>query len=159
MKFKTADLCDDFDEQVQVADPIFFDYGGKISFCGKIHTLKIFEDNSLVRDALEQAGDGKVLIIDGGGSIRCALVGGNLGVLASKNGWMGIIVNGCIRDSEEIAAEPIGVKAIATNPRKSIKKGAGDENITVRFADVTFVPGQYVYADEDGIVVSEKALT
>ena len=91
--------------------------------------------------------------------MRCALVGGNLAVLAAKNDWAGIIVNGCIRDSEEMAAQPVGVKALATNPRKSVKKGAGDENITVRFADVTFSPNHYVYADEDGIVVAEQALT
>ena len=159
MSIKTADLCDEFDDQIQVAQPLFLDYGGRITFQGPIHTLKIFEDNSLVRSALEQPGQGKVLVIDGGASIRRALVGGNLAVLAAKNDWAGIIVNGCIRDSEEMAAQPVGVKALATNPRKSVKKGAGDENITVRFADVTFSPNHYVYADEDGIVVAEQALT
>ena len=159
MSIKTADLCDEFDDQIQVAQPLFLDYGGRITFQGPIHTLKIFEDNSLVRSALEQPGQGKVLVIDGGASMRCALVGGNLAVLAAKNDWAGIIVNGCIRDSEEMAAQPVGVKALATNPRKSVKKGTGDENITVRFADVTFSPNHYVYADEDGIVVAEQALT
>ena len=159
MSIKTADLCDEFDDQIQDAQPLFLDYGGRITFQGPIHTLKIFEDNSLVRSALEQPGQGKVLVIDGGASMRCALVGGNLAVLAAKNDWAGIIVNGCIRDSEEMAAQPVGVKALATNPRKSVKKGAGDENITVRFADVTFSPNHYVYADEDGIVVAEQALT
>ncbi|MCG8383847.1 MAG: ribonuclease E activity regulator RraA [Gammaproteobacteria bacterium] len=159
MSIKTADLCDEFDDQIQVAQPLFLDYGGRIMFQGPIHTLKIFEDNSLVRSTLEQPGQSKVLVIDGGASMRCALVGGNLAVLAAKNGWAGIIVNGCIRDSEEIAAQPVGVKALATNPRKSVKKGVGDDNITVRFADVTFSPNHYVYADEDGIVVAEQALT
>lgn len=158
MSLKTADLCDEHDEAVSVAEPIFGDFGGDIMFHGPIHTLKIFEDNTLVRDALEAPGEGKVLVVDGGGSMRCALVGGNLGDLAEKNGWAGIVVNGCIRDSEEIGAQQVGVKALGTHPRKSVKRGVGEINIPVSFAGVRFVPGQFVYADEDGLVVSESAL-
>lgn len=158
MSLKTADLCDAHDEKLQVAEPIFADFGGSIEFHGQIHTLKLHEDNSLVRDALETDGSGKVLVVDGGGSMRCALVGGNLAVLAAKNNWAGIVVHGCIRDSEEIAAEAVGVKAMGTNPRKSVKRGVGLENEVVRFADVTFTPGHWLYADEDGLVVCAEQL-
>jgi regulator of ribonuclease activity A len=158
MAINTADLCDDHDEKLQVAEPIFADFGGEIAFHGQIHTLKIHEDNTLVRDVLAQNGSGKVLVIDGGGSLRCALVGGNLAVLAAKNHWAGIVVYGCVRDSLELAEEPVGIKAMATNPRKTVKRGVGLENETVRFADVTFTPGHWLYADEDGIVVSAERL-
>ncbi|MGH8456547.1 MAG: ribonuclease E activity regulator RraA, partial [Stenotrophobium sp.] len=114
---------------------------------------------ALIRSTLETPGNGAVLVVDGGGSTRCALVGGNLGVLAVKNGWAGIVVNGCIRDSEEIAALEVGVKALALHPRKS-EKGlhTGHVDKVVSFAGVTFKPGAFLYADADGIVVSEKAL-
>ncbi len=157
-EFLTADLCDDFSDNIAVAQPLFKSYGLQPRFCGPAYTLKVFEDNALVRSTLEQDGKGQVLVIDGGGSIRCALVGGNLGVLACDNNWSGIVVNGCIRDSVEINQQSIGVKALGTHPLKSIKKGVGDINIAVRFADVTFTPGHWVYSDEDGIVVSPKKL-
>jgi len=158
MKYKTADLCDDHIEKVRVAENIFRDFGGRKTFAGEIFTVKVYEDNSLVRTALEQPGAGKVLVIDGGGSLRCALVGGQLGVLAKKNNWVGIIVYGCIRDSEEISGIDIGVKAISTCPVKSVKRGEGQTNIPVHFAGVSFVPGHFLYADEDGVVISENAL-
>lgn len=158
MSFNTADLYDHHSTEVQVALPMFRDYGGLTHFSGPISTVKVHEDNVLVREALEQPGEGRVLVVDGGGSMRCALVGDLLAYLGQKNGWAGIIVYGCIRDSAEIAKIAIGVKAMATNPRKSVKKGAGDRDIPVRFADVSFVPGHYLYADEDGILVAEKQL-
>ncbi len=158
MTHKTADLCDEYDSEIQVVEPLFSDFGGVIEFSGEIHTVKAFEDNSLVRAALESPGDGKVLVVDGGGSLRCAMVGGNMGALGEENGWSGIVINGCIRDSDEIAGQAIGVKAIATNPRKSVKKGAGDTNIPVQFGSVTFQPGAYLYADEDGIIGAPRKL-
>ena len=158
MSLKTADLCDEFDADIDVVEPLFSDFGGSLEFSGEIHTVKVFEDNSLVRSALEQKGDGKVLVVDGGGSLRCAMVGGNIGAMAEENGWSGIVVNGCIRDSEEIADQAIGLKALATHPRKSVKRGIGDDNVPVQFAGVTFTPGHYLYADEDGIIVSAKKL-
>jgi regulator of ribonuclease activity A len=154
MLFATADLCDQHDDKVKVAEPIFRNYGAKLAFCGRIATVKVFEDNVLVRQALAERGEGRVLVIDGGGSLRCALVGDQLAVLARDNGWSGIVVYGCIRDSEAIDRIPIGVRALATHPLKSIKKGAGDRNVPVTFAGVTFVPGQYLYADGDGVIVS-----
>ncbi len=158
MDFKTTDLCDEFSDRLQVAEPIFGDYGGEVMFSGSIVTLKVFEDNSLVRTALEKPGDGRVLVVDGGGSMRCALVGDQLAELAEENDWAGVIVNGCIRDSAAIAEIPIGVKAVGVHPLKSVKRGVGECDIPVRFAGVTFQPGYYVYADEDGLLVSEKPL-
>jgi regulator of ribonuclease activity A len=158
MSFTTADLYDAHGDKLQVAAPIFANYGGVRQFFGPIATVKVHEDNALVRQALEQDGKGQVFVVDGGGSTRCALVGDLLAALAQKNLWAGIIVYGCIRDSVAIGKIPIGVKAINTNPRKSIKKGAGDRNIPVYFADVRFTPGHFVYADEDGVLVSETAL-
>jgi regulator of ribonuclease activity A len=118
----------------------------------------VFEDNSLVRKALETDGHGQVLVIDGGGSMRCALVGDQLAQLGVANGWAGIIVYGCIRDSKAIGTMDLGLFALGTHPLKSIKKGAGDTDIPVAFGGVSFVPGQYVYADEDGVIVSEIPL-
>lgn len=158
MSFTTPDLYDANENSVQVAEPLFRAYGGAARFSGVISTLKLHEDNSLVRTVLESPGNGRVLVIDGGGSLRCALVGDQLALLAIKNNWVGIIVNGCIRDSVEIAGMTIGIRALNTNPRKSVKKGAGDRDLVVSFAGVSFKPGDYVYADEDGIVVSPKAL-
>lgn len=155
---KTADLYDSYGDVLQVAEPIFRHFGRQQAFSGPIATLKVFEDNTLVRANLETAGGGRVLVVDGGGSLRCALVGDLLAQLAIDNQWAGIIINGCIRDSREIDAMDIGIKALAANPAKSEKRGEGRENITIRFAGVTFTPGHYVYADADGIVVSEKEL-
>jgi regulator of ribonuclease activity A len=156
--FATADLSDAHPE-AQVADPVFRDFGGKIAFHGQARTLKVFEDNALVRTALETPGEGRVLVIDGGGSMRCALVGGNLCGLAVKNNWSGLVVFGCIRDSEELASQAVGVKALASHPRKS-EKGlhSGRQDLPVRFAGVTIKPGAWVYADRDGIVVAEQAI-
>ena len=154
----TADLSDAHPE-AQVCAPAFRDYGGKQAFHGAIATVKVFEDNTLVRATLETPGEGRVLVVDGGGSLRCALVGGLLGELALKNGWAGIVVNGCVRDTTELAAQDVGVKALATHPRKSMKglhSGAIDR--VVEFAGVSFRPGAWLYADADGIVVAESAI-
>ncbi|HSR62460.1 MAG TPA: ribonuclease E activity regulator RraA [Gammaproteobacteria bacterium] len=159
MSFTTADLYDEFGDRLQVVLPLFRDFGGKRAFHGPVSTVKVHEDNSLVRAALEEPGEGRVLVVDGGESLRCALLGDMLAKLGMDNGWTGIVVSGCIRDSAEIASMDIGVKAIGTNPRKSVKKGAGDRDIPVCFAGVEFRPGHFLYADEDGILVSEEKLT
>jgi len=162
MTFKTPDLCDQFEAELgkslRVVAPMFQRYGGRPSFSGQIVTLKLFEDNTLVREALGEDGRGKVLVIDGGGSLRCALVGDQLGILAKKNGWEGIVVYGCIRDSGDINQIDIGVRALNTHPQKSVKKGVGDKNIAVTFGGVTFTPGEWLYADEDGVLVAAKPL-
>ena len=157
--YKTTDLCDAFGAKVQVADPLFRDYGGKIQFSGEIVTLKVADDNTLVRKKLEGKGNGKVLIIDGGGSTRCALVGDQLAKLAADNGWAGIVVNGCIRDSEDMASIPVGVKARGTVPRKSNKNNTGEADLVIQFANVVFSPGHWLYADHDGIITSAEALS
>ncbi|PKO85375.1 MAG: ribonuclease activity regulator protein RraA [Betaproteobacteria bacterium HGW-Betaproteobacteria-12] len=162
MSFKTPDLCDAFESELgtslRVVTPMFQRYGGRSSFSGAIVTLKIFEDNSLVREAFGENGQGKVLVIDGGGSLRCALVGDQLAILAQKNGWEGVVVYGCIRDSADINGIDIGVRALNTHPQKSIKKGVGDRNIAITFGGVTFTPGEWLYADEDGLLVSRQPL-
>ncbi len=158
MDFTTADLYDEFGDSLQVATPMFSDYGGNKSFSGPIATVKVYEDNSLVRAALEERNEGGVLVVDGGESLRCALVGDQLAQLAKDNGWAGMIISGCIRDAAIISTINIGVKALNTNPRKSVKKNAGYRNIAVTFAGVTFKPENHVYADEDGIVISTDRL-
>ena len=154
----TADLCDEFGAEVRVAEPLFRDWGGVERFAGPIATLKVFEDNALVRQALEHPGEGRVLVVDGGGSLRTALVGGNLAARAHRNGWSGVVVFGGIRDAAELAATPVGVKALQAVPRKSAKDGSGERGIAVTFAGVTFAPGAWLYADRDGIVVADRKL-
>ncbi len=159
MTFATADLYDEYEEKLQIASPMFNDYGGNLKFCGPASTVRVFEDNSLVRAALEEPGEGRVLVIDGGASLKCALLGDMLVELGKENDWAGIIVYGCIRDSAVIANIAIGVKALNTNPRKSVKKGTGERDVSVDFADVIISPGDYIYADEDGIIISSERLT
>ena len=159
MTFATADLYDEFGDDLQIVAPGFQNYGGSKTFAGIISTVKCHEDNSLVRAALEQDGSGKVLVVDGGESMRCALVGDMLAELGQKNGWQGIVVSGCIRDSAVIAGIDIGVKALNTNPRKSVKKNIGERDIEVYFSNARFTPGEYLYADIDGIVLSSVSLS
>ena len=158
MSFQTADLCDTHGANVRVVQPMFRSLGGKQACPGAIATLKVFEDTSRVRSTLETPGNDRVLVVDGGGSTRCALVGDQLGVLAVDNGWAGIIVYGCIRDSRVIGTMDLGVFALGTHPRKSVKKNVGDSDVPVTFGGVTFTPGEHVYADEDGVIVSTAAL-
>jgi regulator of ribonuclease activity A len=158
MSLATADLSDAHPD-AQVAETALRDFGGVVAFHGPAVTLKVFEDNALVRELLEEAGRGQVLVVDGGGSLRCALLGGNLAQLAVRNGWAGIVINGCVRDAEEISALALGVKALGTSPRRS-EKGlhAGRRNRRVLFAGVTFESGFWVYADRDGLLVAERRL-
>ena len=158
MSFKTADLCDEFSDELQVLEPMFSNLGGSSAFHGAAVTLKVFEDNSLVRSALEQPGQGQVLVVDGGGSLRCALVGDQLAELAVRNGWAGIVVYGCIRDSAAIAELPLGLQAIGTHPLKSVKRGEGQRDLEVRIGGARIAPGDHIYADDDGIVVATRAL-
>ncbi len=155
----TTDLNDKYPDLVQIPEPIFSDFGGRIAFSGSIATVKTFEDNTLVRGTLETAGEGRVLVVDGGGSLRCALLGDNLAQLAIDNDWQGVVVYGCIRDAEPIGEMPVGVKALAPHPRKSVKNDYGWTDVPVTFAGVTFTPGHYLYADLDGIVVAPHELT
>ncbi len=161
MIFTTANLCDAYSEtdNFQIAEPLFMSYGANSAFCGQITTLKTFEDNVLVRTVLEEKVQNRVLIIDGGGSHRCALVDNALAMLAIDNGWQGIVIYGCIRDSAMIAQLPIGVRALHTHPLQSHKKDHGDRDLLVSFAGVNFKKDHYLYADMDGIVVSATMLS
>lgn len=160
MLFSTADLCDRYSEtgHFQILDPIFKAFGGNAKFSGRITTLKVFEDDALVAKTLQEKVEGRVLVIDGGGSHRCALLGGNLTRLAHENDWQGIIVYGCIRNSVMINQIPIGIRALHAHPQKSHTKGAGDRDTLISFAGVHFKKDHFLYADEDGIIVSEAML-
>lgn len=156
MPISTADLCDQHPDDVSVVEPILRNFGGMEAFAGSIATVRVDEDNVLVRAALEEPGEGRVLIVDGGGSLRCALLGDQIAALAASNGWSGIVVHGCVRDARALGRIPVGIRALATNPKKSAKAGAGERGVPVTFAGVTFVPGHHLYADDDGIVVSAR---
>jgi regulator of ribonuclease activity A len=158
MAFKTADLCDEYGDQLQILSPGLRDFGGREKFFGEIVTVKLFEDNSLLRELVAAEGRGRVLVVDGGASMRCAVLGDLLAAKAVDSGWSGLIINACIRDSVEIAAMDIGVKALGTHPLKTEKRGVGEENIPVNFMNVTFRPGEYLYADRDGVIVSPLPL-
>jgi regulator of ribonuclease activity A len=153
---KTADLYDIHEEALQICNPVFRHFGGHHAFHGSIATLKCFEDNALVRELLGQPGLGRVLVVDAGGSLRCAMLGDQLAQLAVDSGWAGVVMYGCIRDAVEIAQMPLGVLALATHPRKSVKAGVGEVGGDVAFAGVTFRPGEWLYADDDGVVVLDK---
>lgn len=156
--FHTADLCDEHGDAVTVVAPLFRHYGGRQSFGGRIATLKCFEDNSLVRECFSEPGENRVLVIDGGGSLRCALVGDQLAALAVKNQWAGVIVYGCIRDAAAMREMPLGVMALATHPMKSVKRGVGERGLKLSFGAADFLPGAHLYADEDGIILAASAL-
>ncbi len=158
MSFLTTDLYDAHEGRVAVLEPMLKSYGGKPRFSGQIVTLKLYEDNTLVREMLAEPGAGKVLVVDGGGSKRCALLGDQIAELAVKNQWEGVVIYGCIRDSVAIAALPLGVRALDTNPKKSVKRNEGTRNLVLNFAGVDFTPGHWLYADEDGVLLSPVAL-
>lgn len=159
MKFVTPDLCDTYPESVRIVEPLFTNYGGRESFGGEIITVKCHEDNSLVKEHVGKPGAGRVMVVDGGGSLRCALLGDMLAEKAAQNNWAGLIIYGCIRDVDEIRNTDLGVQALRTIPIKSHRQGRGDLNIPVAFGGVTFHPGEYVYADNNGIIVSSVELT
>jgi regulator of ribonuclease activity A len=158
VEFKTADLCDQFSEELQICEPIFRDYGGNRTFFGRAATIKCFEDNSRVRDRVAERGEGRILVIDAGGSLRRAVLGDLLAEQAVDNGWTGVVLYGCIRDSVAIGAMPIGVKALNTCPLKTDKRNEGQLDVPVRFAGATFHPGDWVYADNDGVIVARRSL-
>jgi regulator of ribonuclease activity A len=151
----TADLCDRHGEAAAVCHPVFQGLGGRRAFAGPCATVKCHEDNSRVAEALAEPGQGRVLVVDGGGSLRCALLGDRLARVAVDNGWAGVVVNGCVRDSAVLAGLDLGVRALAAHPRRSEKRGEGAREVTVRFAGVTFRPGALMACDADGVVVIE----
>lgn len=160
--FQTCDLCDahqhDDSGAFRVLPPLFQHFGGVRRFAGSVDTVQCFEDNSLVKQALERAGQGRVLVVDGGGSLRKALVGGNLAAAAARNGWAGVLVYGCVRDNAELAASAVGIAALGLVPMPTQKRGAGQSGVVLTVAEVRVAPGDWLYADEDGVVVAATAL-
>lgn len=156
--YSVAELCDTFADQIRVLEPLFTDFGGRLAFGGPVSTVRCFEDNSVVRLTLEEPGQGRILVVDGGGSERCALLGDELAGMAMENGWAGIVLYGCIRDSEAISQMDVAIKALNTHPRASRKNNEGDRDSPVHFAGVTFMPGEWLYADLDGLVISPDQL-
>ena len=156
--FSTCDLCDDHkgdgDGAFRVLPPVFRSFGGRERFSGVASTVKCHEDNALVKAALDEPGRGRVLVVDGGGSLRRALVGGNLGAAAARNGWAGIVVDGAVRDVGELAACDVGIRALAAMPLPTVKRGEGQRDVPVQVQGVWVRPGERVFADDDGIVVT-----
>lgn len=149
----TADLVDDVGEGVRSCDIQFRQFGGRTEFAGPISTVRCFQDNALLKSVLSEPGDGRVLVIDGDGSLHTALVGDVIAELARTNGWAGLIVNGAVRDAATLRTLQIGIKALGTNPRKSTKTGAGERDVTLTIGGVEFRPGEIAFSDDDGIVV------
>ena len=155
--FSTCDLCDahkaDTDGAFRVLPPVFRDFGGRRRFCGPVVTVKCFEDNTPVKAAVESAGDGRVLVVDGASSLRRALIGGNLAAAAAKNGWAGVVIDGAVRDTAELAACDTGIRALALIPLPTDRRVAGQADLPVQIQSVWVRPGDWLYADADGIVV------
>lgn len=158
----TCDLCDvhknDVSGRFRVLPPVFQSFGGVEAFAGPAFTVKCFEDNSLVKAAVDAPGHGRVLVVDGGGSVRRALVGGNLASAAARNGWAGVVVWGAVRDAAELRAAVVGIRALALMPLPTEKRNEGLSDVTVQLAGVAVAPGHWVYADADGIVVADTAV-
>jgi regulator of ribonuclease activity A len=157
LQFATCDLCDghknDASGHFRVLPPVFKNYGALRKFCGEVVTVKCFEDNSLVKAAVDSAGLGRVLVVDGGASLRRALLGGNLGAAAAKNGWAGVVIDGCVRDVAELAQSALGIRALAAMPLPTEKRSEGQRDVAVQIQGVWVRPGDWLYADEDGMVV------
>ena len=160
--FATCDLCDEHKNETsgafRVLPPVFRDFGAERRFHGLVVTVKCFEDNSLVKAAVDSAGEGRVLVVDGGASLRRALLGGNLGAAAARNGWAGVVIDGCVRDVGELANCQTGIRALACMPLPTEKRNEGQRDVAVQIQGVWVRPGDWLYADEDGIVVADRAL-
>ncbi|GAA2075796.1 ribonuclease E activity regulator RraA [Actinomadura alba] len=158
IEFATADLIDDFEDELQSCETQFRQYGGRPAFAGPVATVRCFRDNALVKDVLGTPGAGKVLVVDGAGSLASALMGDLIAASAVERGWAGVVINGAVRDVVALRALDLGVKALGSNPRKSAKNGVGDVNVPVSFGGVEFRPEDWLYSDEDGIVVAHRRL-
>lgn len=152
------DLCDAYGDAVDVLEIEMRSFGGREDFGGPVRTVRCFEDNSRVAELVDSAGEGAVLVVDGDGSRRCALLGDNLAEKAAANGWSGVIVFGCVRDVAALATIDLGVQAVAAHPRRSVKRDTGEVDVPLRFGGVGFEPGRFVYADGNGVIVADEAL-
>ncbi|MEJ2764515.1 ribonuclease E activity regulator RraA [Photobacterium sp. MCCC 1A19761] len=158
MEYNTSELCDIYLDQVDVVEPMFSSYGGRSSFGGQITTIKCFEDNGLIREVLQESGVGRVLLIDGGGSLRRALVDAEIAQLATNNEWEGLVVYGCVRHVDELDELEIGIHAMASIPVGADQQGTGDVDVPVNFGGVTFLPEDHLYADNTGVILSPEPL-
>lgn len=158
MEFTTADLCDRFPDEVTILQPVLRDYGGLSCFAGPIETLDVYEDRLSVRQVLESPGEGRILVVDGGASLDAALLDSELAELARANGWVGLVINGCIRNVAQLAKTPLGVRALAPCPNAGRSSGRGSSGNPVHFGGVTFRQGHFLYADQDGLVVARQDL-
>lgn len=154
----TCDLCDAHPDDVQVLEPMFHNFGGCEAFGGEICTVKCFEDNSFVKQRLGEPGEGRVLVVDGGASIRRALLGGDVATMAAKNGWAGVIIYGCVRDVEELIEIDLGIQAMGVVPMKTKKRNVGELDVPLNFAGANFHQGDWIYADNNGVIVAERDL-
>jgi len=157
MSWTTPDLCDQFPD-VQVAEPVFRSFGGQSRFAGPAVTVKCLNDNSRVRELAATPGEGQVIVVDGGGSLRRALLGDQIAANAVKHGWAGFLIFGCVRDVEALAVLPLGVQALASHPMKTEKRGLGEVDVPVAFAGVSVTPGDWIYADANGVIVANTPL-
>ncbi len=158
MEYNTSALCDVYLDQVDVVEPMFSNFGGSASFAGQLTTVKCFEDNGIIRSILEEDGEGRVLLIDGGGSLRRALIDAELASLAEENEWEGIVVYGCVREVDDLEDMNLGIQALASIPVGAAGQNIGDIDIPVNFGGVTFLPEDYLYADNTGIIISQEPL-
>lgn len=158
MTLSLPDLCDEYLDELSVAQPLFKDFGGRSKFHGEIVTVSCFEDNSMVRDLVGSEGAGRVIVVDGGGSMRRALLGDLLAAKAAKNGWQGLLINGCVRDVEILETIDLGVKALGAHPVKTEKRGVGQVNVPVEFAGMKIYPGDFLYADVNGVAIARRGL-
>ncbi|TNY35166.1 ribonuclease E activity regulator RraA [Thermomonospora catenispora] len=158
MEFATADLIDEFDAELASCQTQFRQYGGRLTFAGPISTVRCHRDNALIKQVLNGPGEGRVLVVDGGGSLASALMGDMIAAAAVKNGWAGVVINGAVRDVAALRTLDLGIKALGSNPRKSAKAGAGEVDVPIKFGGAEFVPGHWLYSDEDGIVVAARRL-
>ncbi len=159
MEYNTSALCDMYIDQVDVVEPMFSNFGGRTSFAGQITTIKCYEDNGLIRDVLDQDGTGRILLVDGGGSLRRALIDAELAALAEENEWEGIVVYGSVREIDDLEEMNLGIQAVASIPVGASNHGVGEADIPVNFGGVTFLPEDYLYADSTGIIISPEALS
>jgi len=158
MAFSTPDICDEFLADLQVLEPLFSEYGDSEQFSGEVVTIKCFEDNTLLKQTLGTDGSGKVMVVDGGGSLRRALLGDILAAMAADNGWQGVVINGCVRDVEILKTIRLGIRALNSHPVRSDKRNEGQLNLPLAFAGANIKPGQYLYADENGILIANSKL-
>jgi regulator of ribonuclease activity A len=158
VEYLTPDLCDEYPEQVRVLSPLLRQYGKRRSVGGEVVTIKCFEDNSRLKEQVAVPGMGRVLLVDGGGSLRCALLGDLLAAKAQESGWAGIIVYGCVRDVDVLAEMDLCIQALGSHPQKSTRRGEGQLNIPMQIGGVLIQPGEFLYADNNGVIISAVPL-